>query len=62
MKRKTNVHLWPYIEPVVMNDLKKTCVICESCMSEERNTAYYFVLKSIFLMTPNYKKENSKVI
>ena len=35
MKRKTNVHLWPYIGPVVMNELKKTCVICESFMLEE---------------------------
>ena len=24
MKRRTNVHLWPYIGPVVMNELKKT--------------------------------------
>ena len=23
MKRKVNVHIWPYIGPVVMNDLKK---------------------------------------
>ena len=62
MKRKKNVHLWPYIGPVVMNDLKKTCVICESFMLEERNTAYYFVLKSIFLMAPNHKKHNLKVV
>ena len=31
-------------------------------MLEERNTALYFVLKSIFLMTPNHKKDNLKVI
>ena len=62
MKRKTNIHLWPYIGPVVMNDLKKKCVIYKSIMLEERNTKYYFVLKSIFLMAPNYKKHNFKVI
>ena len=45
-----------------MNDLKKTCVICESVMLEERNTTYYFVLKSILLMAPNYKKHNLKDI
>ena len=32
MKRLTNVHLWPYIGPVVINKLKKICVICESIM------------------------------
>ena len=41
MKRKTNVHLWPYIEPVVMNKFKNTWVICESLMFEERNTAFF---------------------
>ena len=43
-----------------MNELEKTCV-CESLMLEERNTAHYFILKSIFLMSPKYKKENLKV-
>ena len=48
MKRNINIYLWPYIGPVVMNELKKTCVICGSFMLEERNTTYYFVQKSIF--------------
>ena len=46
----------------MMNDLKKTCVICEYFMLEERNTAYFFGLKLIFLMAPNYKKDNLKVV
>ena len=60
IKRKTNVHLWPYIGPVVMNTLKKTCVVCKSFML--RSSAYYFVLKSIFLMAPNFPKNNFKLI
>ena len=52
MKRKTNIHLWPYIGPAVMNELEKSCVVCKSFMLEERFSAYYFVLKSTFEMTP----------
>ena len=54
MKRKTNVRLWPYIEPVMMNELKKACFICESFMLEERNTVYYIVEKSILLVAPKW--------
>ena len=32
MKRKINIHLWPYNGPVVINKRKKTCVIFESFM------------------------------
>ena len=46
--KEKNIHLWPYIGPVVMNELKKIYVICESFVLEERNTAYYFLLESIF--------------
>ena len=56
MRRKTNVHMWRYIGPVVMNKLKKACVICESFMIEERNTAYYFALKSNFYGTKFLKR------
>ena len=35
MKRKINVHLWPHIGPVVMNELKKICVVCKSFMLKE---------------------------
>ena len=62
MKRKTNVHLWPYIGPVVMNELKRICVVCKSFMLEGRLSAYYFVLESIFLMAPNFPNDNLIVI
>ena len=55
MKRKTNVYLWPCISPVVITELKKICVMCKSFMLEEQSSAYDFVLKSIFLMAPNFQ-------
>ena len=29
---------------------------------EEQSSAYYFILKSIFLMAPNFPKDNLKVV
>ena len=52
------MHLRPYIGPVVVNELKKSCVVCESFMLEERSSAYHFVLKSVFLVAPNFPKDN----
>ena len=62
MKRRTNVHMWPYIGPTVMNDLKKSVVCCESFVLEERHDAYAFVLSSMFDMAPQFPRENLKVI
>ena len=62
MRNKTNPYLWPYIGPCVVNELKKTVVICESFILEERTDAYIFVLNSMFEMAPSFNKKELKVI
>ena len=37
MKRTTNLHMWPYIGPSIINDLGQTAVVCEALMMEERH-------------------------
>ena len=43
LKRKTNVHLWPYIGHVVI--IENPCVIGEFFFLEKQSLAYYFVQK-----------------
>ena len=62
MKRTTNVQMWPYIGPTVMNELGKTTVVCESLMLEERHEAYVFVLNSMFEMAPMVDRSDVKVL
>ena len=62
MKRTTNVHMWPYIGFAVMDDMKRTGVVCESFMLEERHEAYTFIMQSIFMMAPRVSKTDVKVI
>ena len=59
MKRTTNVQMWPYIGPTVMNELGKTTVVCESLMLEERHEAYVFVLNSMFEMDPTVDRSRA---
>ena len=62
MKRTTNVHMWPYIAIAVMDDMKRTSVVCESFMVEKRHESYVFILQSIFMMAPRVSKHSVKVI
>ena len=57
MKRTTNVHMWPYIGFAVMDDMKRTGVVCESFMLEERHESYIFIMQSIFMMAPRVSKK-----
>ena len=36
MRTKTNIHLWPYISIVIVNDLGESYPVCESVMMSER--------------------------
>ena len=40
MQKKTNKHLWLYIALVVLNDLHKSCVVCESLISGKKLKPY----------------------
>ena len=62
MKRKTNVHLWPYVSIVIVNDLGECQPVCESIMMAEVNEAYIFLLQSAFKMCPKVPPSNIKVV
>ena len=54
--------MWPYIGFAVMDDMKRTGVVCESFMLEERHESYIFIMQSIFMMAPRVSKTDIKVI
>ena len=60
MKWRSNVHMWSYISPTVMNDLKKIVVCCESFVLEERHDVYVFILDSMFEIAPQFKEDDLK--
>ena len=62
MKRRTNVHLWPYMSVVVVNDLGECQPVCESILMSEVNEAYTFLLQSAFKMCPKVKPLHIKVV
>ena len=62
MKRRTNVHLWPYMSVVIVNDLGESQPVCESVMMSEVNAAYTFLLQSSFKMCPKVKPNHIKVV
>ena len=62
MKRKTNVHLWPYVSIVIVNDLGECQPVCESIMMAEVSEAYIFLLQSAFKMCPKVPPSNIKVV
>ena len=47
---------------VVMDDMKRTGVVCESFMLEERKEVYIFIMQSIFMMAPRVSPIDIKVI
>ena len=42
--------------------MKRTGVVCESFMLEERKEAYIFIMQSIFMMAPRLSRTDVKVI
>lgn len=62
MKRSTNIHLWPYIAPVVLNEFNNVMVICESFVAGEQKDAYVAILQGLIEMAPGRSKDNVKAI
>lgn len=52
MKQKLNIHLWPYIAPVVTNEFNHTCIVAECLVVGERNDAYVTILEDLAEMVP----------
>ena len=62
MKRKTNVHLWPYMAIALVDELGRVCVGCEALCIQERHEAYQFVISSAFQMAPNVSPQSIKSV
>ena len=62
MKRKMNIHLWPYVSIVIVNDLEGAQPACESGLMSEINQAYEFLIQSALSMAPNVNINNMKVV
>ena len=62
MKRRTNIHLWPYLSIVIVNDLGESQPVFESIMMAEANESYVFLLTSPFKMYPKVHPLYVKVV
>ena len=62
MRRKTNVHLWPYMSIVVVNELGEAHPAIEAIVMSEIDQAYKFLVKSALVMAPNVNPRNIKVV
>ena len=62
MKRRMNIHLWPYIAPVVRNEFNNSCVVCEALVFAERNDAYVAILEGLAEMAPGRPRTEVKAI
>ena len=56
MKGAKNIHLWPYVAPVVVNEFDNTCVVAECLVAGERKDAYIAILKGLSEMAPGRPK------
>ena len=62
MKQKTNIHLWPYISVVIVNDLGESHPVCESVMMAEVNQSYTFLIQAALKMCPKVSPTQIKVV
>ena len=62
MRRKTNIHLWPYMSIVVVNDLGESQPVIEAVMMSERDESYKFIIESALKMAPNVFPKNVRVV
>ena len=62
MKKKTNMHLWPYMAVVIVNDLGESQPVCESIMMSEGNQSYKFLIQSALQMCVNVRSNDIKVV
>ena len=62
MRRKTNVHLWPYMAVVIVNEMGEAHPVCESIIMSEVEQAYVFLVKSALEMAPNVDPNNIRVV
>ena len=62
MKKKTNMHLWPYMAVVIVNDLGESQPVCESIMMSEGNQSYKFLIRSALKMCVNVRSNDIKVV
>ena len=62
MRRKTNVHLWPYISIVIVNDMGEAQPVIEGFVTSELDEAYMFVINSALEMAPNVDPTNIGVV
>ena len=58
MRRKTDVHLWPYMAIVIVNDMGEAQPVCESIMMSEIGPAYTFLIQSALKMAPNVNPDH----
>ena len=58
MRRKTNVHLWPYMAIVIVNDMGEAHPVCESIMMSEIGLAYTFLIQSALKMAPDVNPDH----
>ncbi len=61
-KRQYNKVNWPYLGPVVIDSDMQIAVIAESLFVCECLDGYYFVLKSLFEMVPEFDKKRIRLI
>ena len=62
MRRKTNVHLWPYISIVIVNELEEAQPVIEGFFTSELDQAYIFIVKAELEMAPNVCSKNIGVV
>jgi hypothetical protein len=61
-KRQFNKVNWPYFGPVAIDGDFKIGVVAESLFITESLDGYYFALKSMFDMCPQFRKEDIKLV
>ena len=62
MKRRTNIHLWPYVSIVIVNDIGEAQPVCKSVLMSEINESYVFLIQSALKMAPNVNILDIKVV
>ena len=62
MRRKTNVHLWPYMSIVVVNEIGEAHPVIEAIVMSEIDEAYKFLVQSALSMAPNVNSDNIRVV